>query len=414
MKVLILSVSAGGGHGHAAEAIKNYINLKDSMSEVRIIDTLKYINPIIDKVVIGSYLKTIKVSPSLYGKLYTHSEGEYTIASTISSKFIEIMTHKLLPLMDEFDPDILICTHPFSTEMVSVMKNKYKISIPAISIITDYYSHGSWLHPNIDAYIVSNCDMIEDMVCKGIPRNIIYNFGIPVKPDFIERYDRASILKELDLSEDKVTILVMGGSLGMGKISNIYQELNKIQADIQIIVITGRNNKLYSELTKLKESSAKETRIIGFTDEVNKYMQSCDLLLTKPGGLTISEALICQIPLGLFSPIPGQEEKNAQFLLKNNLAVNLSNIDKCGEIIENLISSKEKLKLMQENCTKFSKPHSVCDIFKLINILIHDRNSKNKIRTSEKVFQKDTVSKTFFKSVEEYFLKTASKIFIGN
>jgi UDP-N-acetylglucosamine:LPS N-acetylglucosamine transferase len=414
MKVLILSISAGGGHGHAAEAIKDYISLKDSTSEVRIIDTLKHINPIIDKVVIGSYLKTLKVTPSLYGKLYAHSEGDYTIASTISSKLIGIMTHKLLPLMEEFNPDILICTHPFSTEMVSVMKNKYKIDIPSISIITDYYSHSSWLHPNIDAYVVSNCDMIEDIVCKGIPRSIVYNLGIPVKPNFIDQHEPVDTLKELNLSDDKFTILVMGGSLGMGKITNIYQELNKIDRDIQIIIITGRNNKLYSELTKLKEFSTKETRIIGFTDKVNKYMQACDLLLTKPGGLTITEALICQSPLGIFSPIPGQEEKNAQFLLKHNLAVNLSDIDNCTEIIEDLISSDKKLKLMRENCTQFSKPHSLCDIYKLINMLVYDRDIKSNNRTSENFFEKDNCNKTFFKSIEEYFIKTANKIFVGN
>lgn len=412
MKVLILSVSAGGGHVLAAEAIKDYINLKDSMSEVRIIDTLKYINPIIDKVVIGSYLKTLKVTPSLYGKLYTHSEGE--LASTISSKFIGVMTHKLLPLIEEFNPDILICTHPFSTEMASVMKSRYNTNIPSISIITDYYSHSSWLHPNIDAYVVSNCDMIEDMVSKGMPRDIIYNFGIPVKPDFIEKYDKATTLRELDLAENKGTILVMGGSLGMGKITDIYEELDKIHKDIQIIVITGRNNKLYSELTKLKEISTKETRIIGFTDNVNKYMQACDLLLTKPGGLTITEALICQSPLGLFSPIPGQEEKNAQFLLKHNLAVNLSDIDNCSKIIETLLSSDEKLNQMRENCIKFSKPSSACDIFNLIKTLVHDKNFKNKIRTSNKVFEKDDNSKNFLKSVEEYFIKTANKIFVQN
>lgn len=414
MKVLILSVSAGGGHGHAAEAIKDYIHLKDSMSEIRIIDTLKHINPIIDKVVIGSYLKTLKVTPSLYGKLFTHSEGEYAIASTISSKFIEILAHKLIPLMEEFSPDILICTHPFSTEMVSVMKTKYKLSIPCISIITDYYSHSSWLHPNIDAYVVSNCDMIEDMVYKGIERDIIYNFGIPVNPNFIDRYERINTLKELDLSADKPTILVMGGSLGMGKITDIYQELNKIHRDIQIIVITGRNNKLYSELTKLKEFSTKETRLIGFTDKVNKYMQACDLLLTKPGGLTITEALICQSPLGLFSPIPGQEEKNAQFLLKHNLAVNLSDIDNCGEIIEDLLSSNKKLQEMRENCTKFSKPDSASDIFRLINILIYDQNFKNNTIPSEKVFEKDNDNKNFLKFIEEYFIKTANKIFAGS
>lgn len=414
MKVLILSISAGGGHGHAAQAIKDYINLKDSASEVRIIDTLKHINPIIDKVVIGSYLKTLKVTPSLYGKLYTHSEGDYTIASTISSKLIGIMTHKLLPLIEEFSPDILICTHPFSTEMVSVMKSKYNINVPSMSIITDYYSHSSWLHPYIDAYVVSNCDMIEDMVCKGVPRSIIHNLGIPVNPNFIDKYEPVSTLKELNLSEGKFTILVMGGSLGMGKITELYQELSKISKDIQIIIITGRNNKLFSELTKLKESSEKETRIIGFTDKVNKYMQACDLLLTKPGGLTITEALICRSPLGLFSPIPGQEEKNAQFLLKHNLAVNLSDVDNCKDLIEDLLHFDNKLEIMRENCDKFSKPNSVCDIYNLINTLICDKNIKNNNVTSEKNLHEDSSNKNFLKSIEEYFIKTANKIFIGN
>lgn len=407
MKVLILSVSAGGGHGHASGAIRDYINLNDSSSDVKIIDTLKYINPIIDKVVIGSYLKTIKITPSLYGKLYTHSEGDYRLATTISSKFIELMAYKLLPLFKEFNPDILICTHPFSTEMVSLMKYKCNLEFPAVSIITDYYPHGSWLHPNIEAYVVSNCDMIQDMVSKGIAPKTIHNLGIPVNPCFIEKFSKNDTLKELNFDESKPTILIMGGSLGLGKITDVYEKLCDLKQDIQIIVITGSNKKLYHELMKLKKHSSKETQVIGFTNKVNKYMQACDLLLTKPGGLTITESLICQIPLGLFSPIPGQEEKNAQFLLKNNLAVNLSDIDNCNEIIEDLLNSHEKLKLMRENCEKFSKPYSGNDIYKLMKTLIENNNMK----TTKKNFTKDNSSKTLLKSVEKYFMKTASKLF---
>lgn len=411
MKALILSVSAGGGHGHAAAAIRDYIILNDPLSEVKIIDTLRYINPIIDKVVIGSYLKTIKITPSLYGKLYSHSEGDYGLATTISSKFAEVMAYKLLPLLEEYNPDILICTHPFSTEIISVMKNKYKICMPVISIITDYYSHSSWLHSCIDAYVVSNSDMVENMVDRGIPENTIYNLGIPVKPCFAEKYDKNTTLEELNLSADKPTILIMGGSLGMGKITDLYQKLITIEKDIQIIVVTGSNKKLYQDLIKLKEFSSKETRIIGFTNKVNKYMQACDLLLTKPGGLTITEALICEIPLGLFSPIPGQEEKNAQFLLKYNLAVNLSDIDNCNEIIENLLDSDEKLNIMKENCREFSKPCSGNDIYRLGKLLIENNTINKNIKTPKKVFEKDSSGKTFLKSVEKYFMKTANKLF---
>lgn len=413
MKVLILSISAGGGHGNAAMALKNYISLRDVKSKVKIVDTLKYINPIIDKVVIGSYLKSLKVSPFLYGKLYSNSEDDYTITTTISSKLILAMTYKLLPLVNEFEPDILIATHSFAAEMLSVLKSKYHVNIPCMCVITDYYSHSSWLQPCIDAYIISNGDMIDKMVSKGIPKNTIYNLGIPVKPEFNMSYDKYSTLKSLKLCRSKFTILVMGGSLGLGKIADIYKQLDKVNENIQIIIITGKNKKLYSELLKLKISSSKETRIIGFTDQVNKYMQASDLLLTKPGGLTIAEALICKIPLGLFSPIPGQEEKNAQFLLKNNLAVNLTDISKCSENIEKLLNSRDELKIISENCSKFAKPYAINDIFNLISWLIQKNSAGRELEWEGKYQNKDTV-KAFFKSAEKYFVETAQKLFAGN
>ncbi|PRR80409.1 Processive diacylglycerol beta-glucosyltransferase [Clostridium liquoris] len=371
MRALIFSVSAGGGHSRAAEAIKDYIYLYDPDSEVKIIDTLKYINPIIDKVIIGSYLKTIKVTPSLFGKLYDYSETDFGLA-TISSKINEILTYRLLPLINDFEPDILIATHPFPTEMLSILKIKHKTELPTMSILTDYAPHSFWLHPCIDAYIVSNADMIPEMISKGIPKNTIFDIGIPIDPKFLTEYDRKETLAEIQFSTDKTTILIMGGSLGMGKIEYIYEELLGLENDIQIIVITGNNKKLYYELMKYQNISTKgkKTYIIGFTDKVNKYMQASDLLLTKPGGLTITEALICKIPIGVFSPIPGQEEKNTEFLVKHNLAVDLSHGNSTKETIENLLSDPNNLLAMKENCSKFSKPFVGRDIYNLILKLI--------------------------------------------
>lgn len=417
MKVLIFSVSAGGGHVQAAEAIKDYIKLEDLDSEVRIIDTLKYINPIIDKVVIGSYLKALKVTPSLYRKLYSYSEGTDPIAVTLASKLIEILTYKLIPLIDDFNADVLISTHPFTTEMLSVLKFKYNLNTPCMSIITDFYSHSTWLHPYINAYVVSNEDMIDKMVSEGIKKESIYDFGIPVKPYFVKKYDRDATLQDLNLSTSKFTVLIMGGSLGMGKIKDIYEQLNEMDEDIQIIIITGKNKKLYSNLLKLKDFSLKQTCIVGFTEEVNKYMQCSNLLLTKPGGLTITEALICNLPIGIFSPIPGQEEKNAQFLFKHELAVNLTDTSKCGENIDILLKAPDKLKAMAENCSKFSKPNSGYNIMKLIHYLIGTGNTGSNANHStiknSKHYEKEAI-KVLIKSVGEHFLKTANKIFEGN
>jgi len=372
MKVLILSISAGGGHIHAARAIETYTTMNDPSSEVRMIDTLKYINPLIDKVVIGSYLKSIKVSPSIFGKLYNVRDSDDVFAN-VSNKFNELMALKIFPLINEFAPDIIVSTHFFTTEMLSILKVKNKITIPCVCLLTDYSSHNAWIHPQIDAYVVSNSDMIGEMQEKGVDPSIIYDLGIPVKPDFLEKYSRDETLTSLELSTDKLTILIMGGTLGLGKIRNLYEELKRVERDFQMIVITGSNKKLYSELIKLKATSTKETKVIGFTDEVNKYMQACDLLLTKPGGLTITEALVCSTPLGLFSPIPGQEEKNSQFLLRHNLAVTIGNVKNCKESIEDLISNTIKLKEMSATSKYFSKPNAGNDIYNLMNELINKK-----------------------------------------
>jgi processive 1,2-diacylglycerol beta-glucosyltransferase len=365
MKVLILSVSAGGGHTHAAEAIEQYILLNNPNSEVKTIDTIKYINPIIDKVVIGSYLKSLKLSPALFGKLYNYAESGESLAS-VSNKINEMMIYKLIPLIDEFQPDIIVSTHAFSAEMASILKFKGKIKVPILVILTDYAPHSFWLHKGIDAYVVSNEDMIEDMENRGVDKYLIHDLGIPVKPNFLKKYDREKTLKSLNLDTNKTTFLVMGGSLGMGKIHELYNELQYLDEDIQIIAITGKNKKLFHKLMDEQTNAKKETRVIGYTEDVNKYMQAADLLLTKPGGLTITEALVSNLPLAIFSAIPGQEEKNAEFLLKHDLAIDIGEIKNCTKVLNPLLYNNSKLADMKCNCKKYAKPNSGNYIYKLL------------------------------------------------
>lgn len=374
MKILILSVSAGGGHSNAAKALKDYTLMDDPSSKVKIIDTLKYVSPFVDKIVIGSYLKSIKITPSLFGKLYDFTETDDGLSS-MTNKFNEIMADKILPLINEFEPDIIIATHPFTCEMLSILKSKKYIDLPTMCIMTDYAAHTFWIHPNIDAYVVSNTEMKNEMITRGVNSNKIYDIGIPVNPEFICDNKKQETLNELNLASNKPTLLVMGGSLGIGKIKEIYKQINSISKDIQIIVIAGKNKKLYSELIKLKKGSKKDTKIIAYTEEVSKYMQASDLLITKPGGLTIAEALICQTPLALFTPIPGQEEQNAQFLIRHELAVDIGNEKNCLNVIEHILSKPSILETMKKNCLKFSKPSAGNDIIKLINELIKKREA---------------------------------------
>lgn len=379
MRTLIFSISAGDGHLQTSLAMKKYILSKDRTSDVMIVDTLTYISPILNKIIIGSYLKIIQINPSLYRKLYYIIDSNSKLSSIqLNSKFNSLLSIKLKKLIDDFKPDTIISTHPIPTEMLSILKLKLGLNVPVITIITDYAPHNFWFHKGIDAYITANKSLIRDISKKGIDENKIYNLGIPVNPEFFKKYDRVQILTSLNLSPNKFTILIMGGGLGIGKILELCNKLDKIENDMQMIVVTGKNSKLYNQLVKLKSNFLKDIRILKYTNEINKYMQASDLLFTKPGGITITEAMISSIPIVLFSPIPGQEEKNVEFLTKNNLAIYLDDIKNCNNIVNDLLENPFLLERIKRNYINYVKPHSGDDIYTLMYCLCQD-NLSNQI-----------------------------------
>ena len=160
MNVLILTASTGGGHIRASNALKNYFKEKDKAINVNVVDTFKYINPLLDKTVSNGYLYLAKKTPKLYGKLYKLSNDKPMMNNYIN-RMNSIFARKLIPLIEEFKPQIILTTHPFSTEMIAYLKMKNKINIPLICVMTDYSSHNAWIRDNVNEYIVSNDDMMK-------------------------------------------------------------------------------------------------------------------------------------------------------------------------------------------------------------------------------------------------------------
>lgn len=401
MKVLILSASTGGGHMKASDALKTYILDNNEEAIVEIVDTLEYVSRILNKTITEGYEYLVKNTPRMYGAMYKTTNKNTPLNSfvvAINNQF----SKRLVPLLKDFKPDIIISTHPFVTEMVSNLKGINNIKIPLICLMTDYAPHKTWINENVNAYIVANDKMVDMMVKMGVDRNIIYPYGIPVDNTFYTRKDREAILRDLDMQVDIPTILIMAGSFGVNDILKIYNNIMKINIDFQVIVITGRNQKLYDAFKKIlsksnkaldsldkkinissklrlkkpsliskKPISRKPTKLLFFTDEVYKYMSASDLIITKPGGLTVSEALACNLPMAIFNAIPGQEEENADFLIDNNMAVKISKDNTCTEIIRNLLSNKDELDFMRSSCENFDKSTSGKDIYNLINSLLN-------------------------------------------
>lgn len=394
MRVIILSASIGGGHMSAANAINDYLAQKGIHTKV--VDTLEYISHILNKTISETYFLILKRSPQLWKMMYKTSN--HSIPNKIISSSNRLICKKMIPLIENFHADVVISTHPFATEMISKLKKSNKINIPLICVMTDYAPHLTWISSKVDAYVVSNDHMISSMKNMGVNPSAIYPFGIPVRKEFFIRRDKNLLLKELGLSSDLPIILVMSGSDGLTNIEKIYATLQSLTANCQIVVITGKNLKLYERMKSLVNESKnkkygeistffkmknkdhksggyiKSTKLIYFTSEVSKYMQVADLLITKPGGLTISEALACDLPMILFDAIPGQEVENAKFLLKRNMAMKLTDSHYDAKIIDSLLKNRKRLKMMKLNCKRFDKSDALPNLYKLINDLYNKYN----------------------------------------
>ena len=377
MNILILTAATGGGHLRAARAVRSYVLENTDGSSVEVEDALKNIGAGVDKTICDGYRILATKAPALFGHFYRLSNRESSL-SDIVWRFSSSHAKKLLPLIRSHRPDIIISTHPFVTEMVSYLKGEGLVTVPLICIMTDYGPHKAWIADHVDAYVVSNEDMVPKMEDMGVPNAKIYPFGIPVENVFFTKSDKETLQERFGLTPKLPVVLIMAGSFGVSKVLRIYRQISRSSAAFQIVVITGRNKRLYSIFQKKITESPKKTKLVFFTNEVENYMRAADLLVTKPGGLTVSEALACNIPMAVFDAIPGQEEDNADFLISHHMAVKLGENDGGGDVVGSLLKDSAELNGMRSSCEGFDKSHSAANILSLINILYENSKAMDK------------------------------------
>ncbi|MFZ7104047.1 MAG: MGDG synthase family glycosyltransferase [Peptococcaceae bacterium] len=351
LKVLIFSVSVGAGHDSVANALAQEISSKSPDSQVLVVDTFKYINPILNKVVVGSYMETIRFTPKVWGYLYDQAEdGERLI--DIGQILSKLLSSKLDQLLKEFEPDILICTHAFPVGILSVLKYKKKFKQPIIACITDYTVHSFWIHPQVDLFVIPEKDLVYPFLEEKISLTKVKPWGIPIRVQFKKIPEQILIRRKLGL-QDKQTALVMGGGLGLGKIEDaVYKLINK--TDLQLMVVTGSNKKLKSNLELLQRDQ--RLHVYGFVDNISELMAAADFIVTKPGGITCAEALAMELPLVIISPLPGQEDRNTEYLINKGVAIRIRKVEHLVRELNSLSSNPLRLKHMKEMAAFLKKP----------------------------------------------------------
>ncbi len=369
MNILILTGNYGAGHVKASEAIKEQLKSRDSKFNVSILNLLDYVNHNFNKLATSWYSETTKKLPKIYGKIYYYAEEDH-IPSTIFSLMLKSLSTKCLPVINNFNPDVIISNHPFPTEIVSHLKHLGKLSnVKLINMLTDYAPHKYWIHNYVDAYITATEQMNEDMISRGVNKDIIYPIGIPVEPKFMNRYAKSNVFPSINFDEDNFTILLMCGSMGVESVIKIFKRIITLNKKIQIIIVTGNNSYLYKKFKKIISNCSNKNlkfHLLGYTKDIDKFMSVSDVIVTKPGGLTTTEAIFSNLPIVFFDAIPGQEERNAEFILRNNIGMRISTSDKDLKQFENLIEDKVKLNEMKKNTIAVKKHNFVDNLISLM------------------------------------------------
>ncbi len=370
MKILIFYASYGGGHLNAAKSIDACLRKINAELDIELIDCMKYVNIALEKITTAAYREMAKKLPWAWGRIYADSQkGPLAHISSRSNKILAI---KLLRLLREKKPDLIISTHPFGSQMCSYLKRKGKIDSKIATIMTDFAPHDQWLvgSSHTDYFFVAHDKMKDYLISKNIPAEKIYATGIPISERFLLSFDRKQILDTFGLQDNLKTVLFFGGGefgLGKSKTIEIFESLVHYIENIQVVAISGKNEKMKNTFSEIVTRNQKENfvKVLSYTDKVPELMSISDLVVTKPGGLTTSESLACNLPMVIINPIPGQEEENAEFLENKGIAIWIKKKDSPKIIFQELLSSPEKLAQMKENTKQLAKPYSaenICNI----------------------------------------------------
>lgn len=368
-KILLLYIHPCSGHEAAARALKEAINIVDPHVTTNAVDSLRYTSPIISRVISSIYSEVIKRTPQLWDYLYNNPDLA-NATSNIRNILSKLKLRKIEGLLNEYGPDLVVCTQAAPNILISVYKEQTGISLPQVAIVTDYRAHSYWYTPTTDLYIVATKQTKEDLLRLGVPEKKIKILGIPIDPKFAVPMDKVSAKQRLKLNPWLPTILVMGGSQGLGPLDNIIAELHDIRLPLQTIVVCGSNRKLRRKLKRKSFRYGSTMRIMGYTSNIDKLMDACDLIITKPGGMTSSEALAKNLPMIISNPIPGQEEKNSEFLINNGVAIRVDTIYSLRHTVENLLRHPKKLEIMKKNTEKIAKPLAALESAKVITEFI--------------------------------------------
>lgn len=356
MKVLIATVTAGAGHVQAAAAVEEAWRGLRPEDAVERMDALDFTSRLYRKLYSEGYLKVIEHSPELWGAMFDRMDRPELLRRIAGARRIlaRLSLPKFIRHVRDFAPEVVVSTHFLPPEIIGRIKARSRGNGPFLAtVVTDFEAHALWMEPAVNLYCVAAEETKARLIARGVKESAVVVSGIPIAGKFSRPVDTLRVRKELWLTPEQNVVLVLGGGMGMGPVAELLAELNRVPRPLQVVVVCGRNETLRAEL--LGKPWRHPTQVLGFVTNMQELLAVAAVVVTKPGGLTASEALAMGRPLFIISPIPGQEAANSDFLLEHGVAVKANRIEDVPYRIASLLGSR-RLGGMARAARKMGRP----------------------------------------------------------
>ena len=356
-RVLVMYITARSGHYRAARALEQQVRRVNPRAETLTIDAFQYLNPVLARIVDRMYLSVIQNAPEIWDYLYDNPEVVHR-----SDSFRKLLhrydSPRLHGLLQDFRPEAIACTQAFPCGLVADYKEEEGVKTPLYGILTDFSPHAYWVHRQVDGYVVPTEESRQWLLDRRVEPNRVFPHGIPIDSVFSEVPDVQAIRRRLQLDPALPVILMMGGGQGLGPIIEAVDHLDRIPRKFQLLVIAGTNESLYHRLITRAPGLEHPVQVFGHVDFIADLMSVSSFIITKPGGLTTAEALAKGLPILALNPIPGQEAKNATFLVKEKAARLVEDFGSLAHQVQRLLDNPEEMAEMAAISKGLGRPQA--------------------------------------------------------
>ncbi|HLQ11214.1 MAG TPA: glycosyltransferase [Ktedonobacteraceae bacterium] len=372
--ILFLIADTGAGHRSAANAIRNAITIisqreqNASTYRVEIVDAFEEYGRFPLREAMKLYGPTIRYNPRLYGQVF-HLSNQAQSISAVQTVATPLIHKGLLRLISTVQPDVIVSIHPLLNHVTLRVLRDLPIHIPFITVVTDLVSlHYSWFAPGADAYIVPTERAREIYLQRGLDPDRVHMLGMPIDPKFtLPTESKEELQRKLGLTPGKPVILLVGGGDGAGGLRSSVQAISQARLPVQLLIVTGRNTRLYAHLQRIRASLRVHAKIFGFVHNMPEMMRASDVIITKAGPGTICEALACSLPIILSAYVPGQEEGNVTFVTENHVGTLAYDLVEMINALRLLIKpGSEVMQEQLEHASRISRPNASFDIAQCI------------------------------------------------